>query len=219
MGTAALLMAGPTAYVRTLTSRNAVTVSKPELVAYYDRRNGEPKRTKTAKARLKYTGLSNFWVRHPANLSILSGLSRMCLELCIDGKYTEIDDEVDVAGVRYWLAELAKKSKFTKTDRKELIEVLGWLKPYFESDKVLANLGSYPINKLTYDMFLQFCESGTGGGSLSSQWRAENGPYGLANYGFVVWCRRQRGSAAWEHKSNPKSWSGLSGKRLGFSGH
>lgn len=224
MGTAALLMGGPSAYVRTLVSKNPVTVGVPKKADYMVVNRvtyaWDTHTTTEAKVRLQYNGLSNFWVAHPASLSILAGLSRMCVELWFDGKYSEIDDEVDVVSLRRWLATMAKKRTFTATDKEELLEVLEWFKPYFESKKVLKNPGAYPINKWTYDMFIKYCGAAHTDKPVTKEWEAESGVYGLVSYGFLTWCRKQQDRTT-KFERRPKDrdkWDGLNGEQVSLYG-
>lgn len=232
MGTTGMLLGGPSAYTRTLVSKNKVKLSKARNTTYvryvpggnmfYSART-ETLKTKSAKARMEYTGLSNFWVRHPASFSILTGLSRMALELWFDGKYEEIDNEMDIPSLRRWLAEMAKKEKFTKKDKNELLEVLEWFKPYFESSKVNGNLGAYPINKYTFDMLIKFADrKKSTKKTIAEIWRGQTGgsAYGLGNYGFYTWCSKHKNQTPkFSRNSDDYSWGGLNGQRLAFGGH
>jgi hypothetical protein len=234
-GTAALLMAGPTAYTRTLVSKNplgsspktrvARYVHRPRLYNHYmydygRRPSYEQKSTPIANNPLVYTGVTNFWMAHPARFSIISGLYRMSLELWFDDKYEEIDNEFDIAGCRRWLAEMAKQKRFTTADRKELTELLSWFKPYFTTDKVRANPGAFPLNEYTYDLFLRFCRQGYSD-RFTKRWTSLGSMYGLTGYGFVSWCRKQKNrGTAFNEASKRKNWGGLAGgSRISFHGH
>jgi hypothetical protein len=225
MGTAGMLMGGPGAYTRTLVSKNPVKVAKSRVDSFYAYSSlglSEHGTTKVVKNTLEYTGLSNFWMEHPASFSILMGLSRMALELWFDDKYEAIDNEMDIPSLRRWLAEMSKKKKFTPKDKKELVEVLTWFNPYFNCRKVGNNLGAYPITKHTFDMFLKYADVDHSVGTIPANWKGPARSYGLASYGFYTWCTRQVGDAqtpAFKKRPQRKCWGGLNGNRIAFGGH
>ena len=228
MGTGALLMGGPGSYSRPLRGKNNLncgtrTVQRNYVTRVYNpatqTHTRETHTTRVSSGLLKYTGVTNFWLGHPAQFSVITGLFRTALDLWFEGKYDEINDEIGIDGCRRWLTEMSQKKKHTAADKKELVELLSWFKPYLFSKKVDENPGGYPVNRYTYSMFLKFANK-TFPAKFMPTWRAQGGNYGLGAYGFVAWCRKQ----AWQPSSFKKAqrmgnWGGLSGQRVSFGGH
>lgn len=228
VGTAALLMGGPGAYTRALRGKNSLDCGTKTSVRPYTMRKYDPAtsrtmrtahNTKTARGMLTYTGVSNFWLAHPAQFSVVTGLLRTSTDIWFDGKYDEINDEIGIAGCRRWLAEMSKKKKHTDADKKELVELLSWFKPYLFSKKVDENPGGYPINRHTYNMFLRFIKKSFPLEFMPT-WKSKGSAYGLGAYGFIHWCQAQsKKDAGFARAIRTGSWGGLQGQRVSFGGH
>ena len=237
VGTGALLMGGPGSYIRPLRGKNKLNCGTKESTRQYTITNymaargingsaaGRTTRnshtTDVARGMLKYTGISNFWLAHPAQFSVVTGLLRTAMDIWFDGLYDEINDEIGVDGCRRWLTEMSKKEKHTAADKKELVELLSWFKPYLFSKKMDENPGGYPVNKYTYDMFLRFSKMSYPMEFMST-WASKGSPYGMGTYGFVQWCRAELGakdSLTLRRTINNGNWGGLMGQRISFGGH
>lgn len=224
MGTAALLLGGPGAYTRRKADVNKLGASYQlgnELSSgYFDYNQGRyverGSQESEVSTELVYTGVSNFWVAHPATLSLMSGLNRFGLELWLDGKYEEIDEDIGIAATRSWLAKMTAKKALTKKDKVELLEVMSWFKDYFSSDKVVNNPGAYPINKWNWEMFVRFTKMDFSKPDFYSTWKSQGNIYGLCTYGFYTWCKKQKNPTK-KFSSRPKAdWGGLSGNMVPF---
>jgi hypothetical protein len=233
MGVSALLIGGPGAYARTRTSKNHVDAyTQGDLITGSDYKWDAYKQDyvkvgsdgtgtgRSAHAVLDYTGVSNFWMKHPATLSLMSGLHRFGLELWIDGKFEEIDEDIGIDATRLWLAKLSAKKGLTKTDKAELLEVMSWFRAYFSSAKVKNNPGAYPINNYTWGMFVRFTKQAPDEeGGFYDTWKSQGNIYGLCNYGFYTWCKKQKSKTKrFIKRPSAVSWGGLVGNMVSFSG-
>ena len=225
MGIAALLIGGPGAYTRKKSGKNSknkhTEVSRKKITAggYYSYSTGKKVKgtvINCVSAICTYTGISNFWLAHPAILSIMLGLNRFGLELWLDGKYEEIDEDIDITAIRKWLAKLTIKKKLSKVDKKDLLEVLGWFKVHFNSSKVTENHGAYPINRYTLEMFTKFTKLDINE-NIEEVWENQGDIYGLCNYGFHTWCSKQGTATTKKFRDRPyKNRSGLVDNMIPF---
>jgi len=224
MGTAALLLGGPGAYTRTKGDSNnlrAYREGNEMSIGYYDRRHlrfvDEGSLESEVSTELSYDGVSNFWMVHPATLSIMLGLNRFSLELWLDDKFKEIDEDIGIDATRNWLAKTTKKKTLTKKDKAELLEVMSWFKAYFSSDKVAKNPGAYPIHKWNWEMFVRFTKMDFSEYNFYGTWKAQGDIYGLCSYGFHTWCVKQKKKTT-NFVSRPKAanWGGLAGNMVPF---
>lgn len=211
LGTAAMLMESPRAYVRTGTNPLPEPVQPwTEIGHEFNEKTGveKPIIGKNIAIWLSYNGVSNAMLKTPEHLSIITGLARWCLELVVEGEYDNIDNEVDISAVRARLRQLKRRKQLDKSEQGELLYYLKLMKPWWSTPKVKANPGAYPLNQYTWGMFKLYINDDSTA-SMSSRWVRTGNIYGDFNGGFYTWCRsHKKKTAAFKNRPRSSSWTG-----------
>lgn len=202
LGSVAMLIASPKAY--TQKTKNTTVPAKSWKGNILD----STENLKIWNATLKYKGISNFWLKHPALMSFVLGLMRYTMDAWCEGLYEKFDKALDLKEMRKYLKELNKDEKLEKGDRKELMGVLQALKPLLLSPKVRANPGAFPLNEYTWGMFLKLIRHDFKRESLSRAWRQRkhNIYTDDCTYGFVAWCEDRKNKTKKFNICDSKRW-------------
>lgn len=208
LGPMAMLLGGPSAYTRR--GINAVYPAKGEKIG----RLNDGGTTTWYKTVLEYDGVSNFWLRHPAYLSLALGIGRLAIELWCDKRYETADKKIDITATRSLLNRLRKKKTLTTAETKKLIGKLKVMKSLLATAKVRANPGAYPINEYTWGMFLKLIKAEPVGLSVAWDSVSHDSIYSHAQPGFLQWCKSQKKKTKKFASGQKRNWNATSGVQI-----